>query len=385
MNIKQVSDNKLFWKSVKPFFSDKGSNSSKITLVEENNIISDEEEIVNIMNNYFINVTKTLNLKKQFVFGRSGVNEFENHISIKMIHEKYPEILPESFKSQLVSNNEVKKDIENLDTKKSSTYGSIPATILKQCVNAYLPHLTNSINYSIQDSSFPQELKLSEVIPVYKKLNPLQKENYRPVSLLPPVSKVFERIIHKQITNYMTDKLAHSIAGFRKSHGTQNSLAMMLQKWKRALDKGGYVSALFMNLSKAFDTINHDLLIAKLKAYGFSKEALKLMKSYLKNWKQKVQINNKFSSERDVIAGLPDAPLLFNLFINDLTFFIEQTTLSNYADDNNLSISGEDKQIVKSRLSSDFMIVKEWFFENYMILNPGKCYFICIGKNVSDS
>ena len=89
-----------------------------------------------------------------------------------------------------------------LDAKKSSTYDSMPVTILKQFVNAYLPHLTNSINYSIRQSSFPQELKLSEVIPVYKKLDPLQKENYRPISLLPQVSKVFERIIHKQITNY---------------------------------------------------------------------------------------------------------------------------------------------------------------------------------------
>ena len=118
--------------------------------MEENNIISDEEEIVNIMNNYFINVTKTLNLKKQLGVRCNGVNEYENHISIEMIHEKYTEILPESFKFQLVSNNKVKKEVENLDTKKSSTYGSIPAIILKQCVNAYLPHLTNSINYSIQ-------------------------------------------------------------------------------------------------------------------------------------------------------------------------------------------------------------------------------------------
>ena len=148
MNIKQVSNNKLFWKSVRPFFNDKVFNSSKITLAEENNIIR-KEEIANIMNNYFINVTKTLDFKKQLGLGRSGVNEFENHISIKMIHEKYPEILPESFKFQFLSNNEVKKEIENLDTKKSSTYDSIPATILKQCVNAYLPHLTNSINYSI--------------------------------------------------------------------------------------------------------------------------------------------------------------------------------------------------------------------------------------------
>ena len=202
---------------------------------------------------------------------------------------------------------------------------------------------------------------------MYKKLDPPQKENYRPVSLLPHGSKIFERIIHKQITNYVTDKLAHSITGLRKSHGTQDSLVVMLEKWKRPLDKGEYVSALFMDLSKAFDTINHDLLIAKLKAYGFSKEALKLLKSYLKNRKQKVQINNKFSSERDVIAGVPqgsiDGTLLFNLFINDLAFFIDQCTLSNYADDNNLSISGEDKELIKSVLSSDFMIVEDWFLK----------------------
>ena len=180
------------------------------------------------MNNYFINVTKTLNLKKQHAVRRSGVNEFVNHISIEMIHEKYPQILPKSFKFQLVSNNELKKEIENLDTKKSSAYGSIPATIIKQCVNDYLPHLTNSINYSIQHSSFSEELKLLEVIPVYKKLGPLQEENYRPVSLLSLVSKIFERIIHKQITSYMTEKLVHSVTSFRKSHGTQNSLVMML-------------------------------------------------------------------------------------------------------------------------------------------------------------
>ena len=130
----------------------------------------------------------------------------------------------------------------------------------------------------------------------------------------------------------------------------------MLEKWKRAFDKGECFSALFMYL-----------LIAKLKAYGFSKEALKLMKSYLKNRKQKVQINNKFSSERDVIAGVPqgsiDGPLLFNLFINDLVFFIEQCTLSNYADDNNLSISGVDKELIKSMLSSDFMIVEDRFLK----------------------
>ena len=110
----------------------------------------------------------------------------------------------------------------------------------------------------------------------------------------------------------------------------------------------------------------HDLLIAKLKAYGFYKEALKLMKSYLKNWKQKVQINNKFSSERDVIAevlqGSIDVPLLFNFFVNDLVFFVE-CVLSNYVDDNNFSISREDKELIKSMLLSDLMIVEDCFLK----------------------
>ena len=191
-----------------------------------------------------------------------------------------------------------------------------------------------------------------------------------------------------QTTNYLADKPAYSPTGVRKSRGTQNSLVVMLKKWKRALDKGEYVSALFMDLSKAVDTINYDLLIAKLKAYGISKEALKLMKSYLKNRKQKMQINNKLSSERcyrSSTTGLHRCPLLFNLFTNDLIFFIGQCTLRNYADDNNLSISGKDKELIKSMLSSDFMIVEDWFFENYMILNPERCYFICIGKDVSES
>ena len=135
------------------------------------------------------------------------------------------------------------------------------------------------------------------MIPFYKKLDPLQKQNYIPVSLLSHISKVFERIIHKQITSYMRDKLSSCITGFRNSHGTQHSLVVMLEKWKREC-----VSALSMNLSKAFDTINHNLMIAKLKAYGFSREALKSMQNYLKIRKQRVQINNKFSSERDVIV-----------------------------------------------------------------------------------
>ena len=140
-----------------------------------------------------------------------------------------------------------------------------------------------------------------------------------------------------------------------------------MKNGKKAVNNGEYVSALFLDLSKAFDTINQDLLLAKLKAYGFSPNALKLMHSYLNNIKQQVQVNKKFSSESTVIAGFPqgsiDGPLLFNLFINDLVFFIQYCTLSNYADDNNLFSMGKNKDQVKTFLSSDFKIISNWFMK----------------------
>ena len=139
-----------------------------------------------------------------------------------------------------------------------------------------------------------------------------------------------------------------------------------------------------MDLSKAFNTINHDLMLAKLKAYGFSTNALNLM-----HRKQKVQISNKFSLERNVIAGVPqgsiDGPFFFNLFINDLVFFIQYSVLRNYADDNNLFAIGKNKKDIKSLLLLDFEKVNNCFYENFLILNPEKSHYMCLGKNLNDN
>ena len=125
-------------------------------------------------------------------------------------------------------------------------------------------------------------------------------------------------------------------------------------------------------------------MVPKLKAYGFSLNALKLMHSYLTNRKQTIHINNKFSSENTVIAGILqgsiDGSLFFNLFIYDLVFFIQYWTLSNYTDDNNLLSIGKNEDQIKNFVSLDFKIINNWFYENFMVSNAEKSPFMCIRR-----
>ena len=135
-----------------------------------------------------------------------------------------------------------------------------------------------------------------------------------------------------------------------------------------------------MNLSKAFDTLNHKLLIAKLGAYGFDTKALYYVNSYLGNRKQRVRVNSNFSSWQEIITGVPQGfilgSLLFNIFVNDLFLFVSSSNLSNYADDNTLYTSGYNLKEVQEVLLNDLNKVTEWFFEHYMVLNAGKCHFV---------
>ena len=132
----------------------------------------------------------------------------------------------------------------------------------------------------MSNKEFPDELKPADVTSIYKKDDPNKSKNYRPVSVLSVVSKVFEKIMHDQISQYINSFLTPYLCGYRKAFSTQQVLLSLIEKWKIVLDSKGYGGAVPMDLSKAFDAINHDLLIAKLYAYGFSKESLKLIKSY---------------------------------------------------------------------------------------------------------
>ena len=157
----------------------------------------------------------------------------------------------------------------------------------------------------MSNKEFPDELKLGDVTPIYKKDDPNKSKNYRPVSVLPVISKSFEKIMHDQISQYINSFLTPYICGYRKGFTIQQALLSLIQKCKIVLDSKGYGGAVLMDLSKVFDTINHDLLIAKLHAYEFSKESLKSIKSYLSNCWQRTKVNLSFSSWSELTIGVP--------------------------------------------------------------------------------
>ena len=209
-----------------------------------------------------------------------------------------------------MSSEEVKKVIKSLNKEKSSISSCISVKVLIDSVDTYLPIFTGIINSSIRNATFPEELKLAGVAPLFKKADPFGKVKYRPVSLLSHVSKVYERIIFNQISTHFEPYFSSFLTGFCKNHSTQHSLLKMLELWKETLEKRKSVGAIFMDLSKAFDTLNHDLSIAKLEACGFSENSLNYIQSYLHNRLQRTHMNNNFSLWNNIFSAVPQGSIL---------------------------------------------------------------------------
>ena len=174
---------------------------------------------------------------------------------------------------------------------------------------------------STEKSDFPQNLKVADITPVYQKNEPLDKTIYRHVGALPVVSKIFWKNNVKQIIDFIISFLFPYLCDYRKAFNKQHALLTLVKNWRKSLDDKGFSSAILMDLLKAFDTLNHNLLIAELHAYGFQHDALKLLHNYLSKWWHRTKVNKSFSSWEELIKGVPLGSglglILFNVYLND--------------------------------------------------------------------
>ena len=267
---------------------------------------------------------------------------------------------------------EILNEIVNLDASKSCQDTDVPTKIIKENADIFADFIHPAINITINKNEFPSFLKLADVIPVFKKGSKNSKHNYRPISILKNISKVFERVMFKQIGDFMENYFSKFQCGFRKSYSTQQCLIALIEKCKAATDKGKSFGA--------FDCLPQKLLTAKLLAYGFSLAALRPVHSYLSNRKQRTKINESYSSWEEILFGVPQGsilgPLLFNIFICDLFIMMDDINIANYADDNTPFVSGDTPLNFIIFLENAAEKLFEWFANNRMEVNHDKYHLL---------
>ena len=255
------------------------------------------------------------------------IRSYQNHSSVLKIKNKFGSDL-NSFDFEQIKAREVKKLLKEIDIKKAVGVDTIPPKLIKIGADIIAEPLTQAINCCLRQGIFPDNAKIASVVPVDKgKPDKYDVLNYRPVSILNAFSKIYEKVIKNHLMSYFDKYFSPFISAYRKSYSTQQVLIRLLEEWRERLYKNCIVGAVLMDLSKAFDCIPHDLIIAKLAAYGIERETLRLIYSYLKGRKQCVKINNTYSDYNEIISGVPQGsilgPILLNLSINDLFSFIE--------------------------------------------------------------
>ena len=255
LDLTKITDSKKFWKTTKPFSSDKGAGTNGITLIEGDEIFHEESEVANILSDFFSNTVTNLNVSApgEYKEEESAVSDdaidniittYANHPSIKLINEN---VLKGYFCFKEVSLNAIEKEVTALDSQKAYMSSSIPTKILKKNNNVCCRPLAIIINKDISNSHFGNCLKLADLTPIHKADATTNKKHYR----LPAVSKVLE-------------KLSPFLCGYRKGYSAQHALLSMLEIWRGFVDKGAYGGGVLMDPSKDFDIIVHDLLIAKM-------------------------------------------------------------------------------------------------------------------------
>ena len=321
--------------------------------------------ITNEFNDYFVNIGPVL----------------ANHFDDSLNPLQYVNSVVNSIYIPIISEAEVTETMFSLKNS-SAGWDEIPAHIIKQNISILVKPITHLINCSIQNGMFPDELKLAKVIPIFKAGDKKNISNYRPISVLSVFSKVFERIMYEHLIDFIdqNDILYKYQFGFRKHHSTNHAIITLVEKITNALDNGKIVVGCYLDLKKAFDTVNHHILISKLYKYGIRGHILRWFKSYLQNRQQYVLINGVKSTTKQITCGVPQGsilgPLLFILYINDLSNVSELLFPILFADDTSVFIESDNESTIIQTLNTELDKLNGWLRANKLTINVSKTYYM---------
>ena len=246
---------------------------------------------------------------------------------------------------------EVERQLRSLKRNKSVAFDSLPSGLIKDARSVIALPLTYLINLSLETGIFPAEWKIAKIIPIHKSGSYSCFDNYRPISILPVFSKVFEKLVHRQLLKFLEDNILISTCqfGFRLKMSTEYAAILLLDNIRKSVDEGNLVGAVFIDLSKAFDTISYSKLLQKLCLHGIEGQELEWFKDYLFNRQGSVYFNNGISQREMFSTGVPQGsilgPLLFLIHFNDLNDVIHNANVLNHADDTVLYLAGKQSSI----------------------------------------
>ena len=322
-----------------------------------NNYVTNSLQIANAFNKFFVSIGSLL--AKEI---KSDVNPLlyvDNNVN--------------SIATFEVTRNRVRNVIMSLKNS-SAGYDELPPFVAKSCIDEYIEPLTHLINESLRTGICPSELKLARVVPIFKSGDPSLLTNYRPISILSFFSKVFERIVYDYLFDFIcTNNILYDYQfGFRPKHSTQQAIITLIDKITKSLDNGDIVISLFIDLKKAFDTVDHRILLRKLYAYGIRGTMLKWIESYLSGRTQYVVFDGQESEIHGVQCGVPQGsilgPLLFILYMNDICNVSDIFFAIMYADDTSLVVNGKDLNTLIQLLNAALIDLCTWFKANRLSL-----------------